>query len=259
MKKEKKKKKKRIWKKPIFLFFLFISMVIAAAAIYLFYNLNMIAKRAIEKYGSLATLTRVRVKNVDISIKEGTCEINNFSISNSKGFKKKKSFQTEKIHVDLDILSLKDDMMIVNKIIITRPEVFVEINERNKNNLIILKNNLSKAIALTSENTPVNQKEPKLNIRYIFIKGGEIYVHITPLKNKSYQLKLPSIQMRNLRGTSTEISNQILNKMINITLKEVKKQGIRLLKARYGDRVKKELEKQKTNILDKLKKGLKIE
>ena len=123
----KKKKKKRIWKKPIFLIFLFISILIAAAATYLFYNLNMIAKQAIEKYGSQATLTKVRVKNVDISIKNSICEINDFFISNPKGFKKKKLFTTEKMHVDLDILSLKDDMTILRKIIISKPEVFMEI------------------------------------------------------------------------------------------------------------------------------------
>jgi hypothetical protein len=176
------------------------------------------------------------------------------AISNPRGFDKKKIFSVKNISVDFDILSIKDGEIKLKKIIIINPKIFVEINKNNKNNIVVLKHNLS----ITCANSNDNATDYKLHINYLLIKESEISVLIIPLNNKFYKTKLPAFEMHNLSGTPSEISNQILNKIIKKVQKIIKVKGTEILKSKIKERINSVLKKQKDQVLKKLKDKMKL-
>jgi len=248
------KREKKGWKRPVLFTTILIGIFIIGFIIYLFSNLNLIVKRAIEKYGSQTTLTTVTVNKVNINLRKSSCKITNLAISNPRGFDKQKIFSVKNISVDFDILSIKNGEIKLKKIIIINPKIFVEINKKNKNNMLVLKHNLS----VTCANSNENETDYKLHIKYLLIKESEISVLVVPLNNKSYKTKLPAFEMHNLRGTPSEISNQILNKIIKKVQKRIKAKGMEIFKSKVKERINSVLQKQKDQVLEKLKDKMKL-
>ena len=69
-----------------------VLLVIVAAAIYfLFSNLDSIVKAMIEKYGTEAAQSDVRVDSVKISLTTGEASLGGLSVANPKGFSSAKA------------------------------------------------------------------------------------------------------------------------------------------------------------------------
>src|SRR5688572_12656680 len=103
---------------------LLIVAAIGGGLYYLFTNLDHIVKAAIEKYGSQTTQTSVRVDNVKITLASGTAAISGLSIANPKGFDAKNAFSLGTIETGIDIKSIGKQPLIIDKIIIRKPQVF---------------------------------------------------------------------------------------------------------------------------------------
>ena len=256
--KKNKKGEKKGGKKKLLLISLLIVVILVAALIgFLLLNINFIVKTAIEKGGSQATKTAVLVEGVQISLKEGSCSIENLTVGNPEGFELPHAFSLGEIGVDIDLKSLTGDEIGIEDIRVRSPEIYLEINGDRKNNMIEIKNNLPKGSSSPPEkttNADVKKpgKEPRLFIGRILFEKGKILAKVVPLNNKEYQLAMGKIEMRNLRGTPTQIAGQIVNRLSKQALEEVKKSGV-------GQTVEKEVnkavDKAKTQ-LDELKNKL---
>ena len=73
-------------KKAILGFVLIIIFVIGGGVYYVLNNLDDLVKAAIEKYGSEATQTAVRVDRVKINLVDGAGGISGLTIANSNSF-----------------------------------------------------------------------------------------------------------------------------------------------------------------------------
>ncbi|NQT26825.1 hypothetical protein HQ585_15825 [candidate division KSB1 bacterium] len=246
-KKSTKKSKKRSIKKPILISLLVLVIVIGAGLTYLLTNLNFIVKTAIEKYGSEATQTSVRVSQVKISLKEGSGSIQGLTVGNPKGFETKHAFSLGETGIKIDINSLTKEVKVIDDIRVLAPEIFVEVNADNQNNLQEIQKNLPKAVTSKPKSKTEKKKgeEPRLTIRRILFAEGKIFAKIVPM-NKEYELKMRSFEMRNLSGTPTEISKQIISRIASKTLAEVKRKGM-------GEAAKQVEEEVKKQGMDQLK------
>ncbi len=242
-----KKKKTGNVKKGIVITLIIIVILIAATLTYLFTNLNMIVKMAIEKYGTEAVQTAVRVKRVNIQIKEGSAFIEGLTVANPKGFETPLAFSLGKTGADIDLTSLKTDKIGIEDIVVEAPEIFVEINKDNKNNLNELMKNLPKSSSAkkTSEGKK-ETKEAKLHIHHIIFEKGKIYARVVPM-DRDYELNMPKVEMHNLRGTPQEITKQIIQKLGKVAVKEVQRKGV----GQAADKLKKEATKKVTDNLKK--------
>jgi len=220
-------------------------------------NLNAIVKAAIEKCGSEATKTAVRVSSVKIILKEGTGAINGLTVANPKDFDTRHAFSLGEISTKFNIKSLTDDVKVIDEIIIHAPKVQVEINEDNTINLNELKKNISSSAPGTSTNKQENGNATRLIIRYLRFSNGHILAKVVPLNNKEYQLKLPSFVLKNLGGkkgaTPSQIANQILKELTNRALAQIKKKGINQGIGKIKSEVKSKLKTEKDKAVDKLK------
>jgi len=245
----KRNKKKRSGRKALIVTGIVVLICIAGGVAYLLTNINFIVKSAIEKYGSRATQTAVRVQGVDIHLKNGAGDIRGLTVASPKGYDAKHAFSLGQIGVDLDLKSLTGDEIRIEDIIIRAPHVFAEINHDNKNNLMEIKNNLPSGRGSAYKTTKTDGKEVRLFIRRIRFSEGKIDAAVIPL-DRAYELKMPAFEMTNLRGTPSQIASQVIGRICNMALYEVKKMGV-------GKQIHSGLEKQKKKATDKVKGWLK--
>ncbi|HEY3486506.1 MAG TPA: hypothetical protein VGL10_00435 [Gammaproteobacteria bacterium] len=210
---------------------LLIFIALGGAIFYILTNLDSLVKMAIEKYGSEATQTAVRVDKVRIKLKEGSASISGLTIANPPGFDAPHAFSLGDISVGIDIDSLTKDVIVIREIGIEAPEIFFEVNADRKANLDVLSKNLTAgAPAPEPETKTESATEPKLIIRRAAFSGAQLQAKVVPLNNKEYQLQLPVITMRDLGGKKgappAVIARQMLDQLLDRVKAEIKKQGI---------------------------------
>lgn len=237
---------------------LVLLITIGFGVYYLLSNLDGLVKSAIETYGSEATQTSVRVDNVKIVLQDGSGAIRGLTIGNPKGFATPNAFSLGEIATQIDLKSLSEDVPVIEHITIRAPEVFYELNEKGQNNLDKLKSNLQSGASTSSTSSSAKSggSEPKLIIRNLIFSSGNIHARVVPL-DKSYELKLPNIQMNDLGGktgaTPSQIASQALKVLTDRALAEIKKKGIDQYKAQLEGEVNKRLDTEKEKVGDKLK------
>jgi len=255
-----KSKKKQKSKKGILITSIIIIVVVVVGAFYLLNNLNMIIKMAIEKYGSEATKTAVRVSSVKISLKNGSGGIYGLSIGNPKGFKGSYAFSLGEVGTGIDVKSITKEVKIIDDITIRAPKIYVEVNKDKKNNLEEIQKNLpaSGSTQPKAKEPKKKQKgkEPKLIIRHFHFSQANIHALVVPL-NKEYNLDLPGFEMRDIGGkngaTPPEIARQVIGEITKRVLAEVSRKGIGQGLAKVTDKAKSEIKSGENKIKDKAK------
>lgn len=252
-------------KKTILGLFLLIVIAVGVVSYYVLENLDSIVEAAIEKHGSQATKTAVKVDKVKISLKEGSGAIYGISVANPGGFTDPNIFALGEISTRIDYESVSKKIIIIDDIAVLEPEVFFEMNKDKQTNLDVLKKNIMSGVPATSSSKetgkPASGEQPKLIIRHLKFAEGNIQAMVVPLNNKTYKLKLPTIEMRDLgapNGAPPEvIAKQIINKLTDQAKAAIKKQGIdrevEKLKAKAQEKIDQEKAKLKSEAESKLK------
>ncbi len=117
-------------------------MILAAAVFYLLSNLDRFVAGAIEKYGSYATGTPVKVSSVRIQLKDGKGSISNLSVGNPGGFSTPKAMSLGNIAIALDTGSITKDPVVIDRIMISAPRFTYEINKSGIANINEIKKNV---------------------------------------------------------------------------------------------------------------------
>lgn len=261
-------------KKIILSLVVLVVIVITAGLFYLFTNLDAIVKGAIEKYGSEATQTAVRVDRVRIKLTEGDGAIYELSVANPEGFDLPHAITLGETGMGIDLKSVREEPYVINHVTVREPGVFFEINADKKANLYELKKNLVASRAAGEDKSgseKADAQQPRLIIRRLTFEQGRVIAKVTPL-DKEYNLELPAIHMTDLGGsqgtTASELTREILQRLIDTAIKEIRKKGIDAEldkletearekveeeKAKMKDKADSEIEKEKKKAEDKLK------
>lgn len=220
-------------KKTLLVLMTVIVVAIAAAVYYLFSNLDAIVEAAIEKFGSEAVKTSVRVERVAISLGEGSATVSGLTIANPDGFSMPQAFALGEIAVDINLEKTGGDLIAIDLINIASPQVFYEINADRKGSLNVLKDNLGLGAAApdgTSTGSAATDRsgQPpiKLSIGRFVFKDASLHASVVPLKDATYDLKLPTLVLNDLQGTPEQISRELLDRLIEHASTEIRKQGL---------------------------------
>jgi hypothetical protein len=247
-----------------------VFVVIVAVALYLVIgNLDTIVKKAIEHYGSEATQTAVRVKKVHIDLTKGSGGIYGLTIANPKGFSHQSAISLAEASIKLNLKALSKDLVVIDRITVSKPEVYYEMDEKRQGSLNVLYNNVSKSIPSGGKQTTGGETGPKLIIRKLDFNNGAIGAHIVPLGDKTYSAKLPAIRMANLGApkgaTGGEIAKEVLSRLIKTARDEVQRQivdryvnkELDKLKGQAQSRIESEKKKAEQSAKDKAEQQLK--
>jgi hypothetical protein len=251
-------------KKAIFAILILLILGIAVGLYLVYANLDNIVKAAIEKFGSEAVQTSVQVEDVSIQLTEGSAAIRGVTIANPKGFSAPYAFSLGEIATDINLDKTRQQSIVIDLINIQNPEVVYEINAGRQGNLNMLKKNLGTGSAAATNGTKqpsATESGQQINMtisRFVF-QDAKLHAKIMPLKDKTYDLELPTLELNELSGTPESISKQVIQQLIDHAQKEIRKRGLdkelEELKAKAKDR----LEAEKAKLEDKADSALKKE
>jgi uncharacterized protein involved in outer membrane biogenesis len=120
-------------------------VLIVAAMIYFVSSLDTIVAGAIQKYGSRVTQTPVKISSLSIDLQSGTAGIKQLSVGNPDGFSAPYIFTLGGINTKLDVSSVRNDPIVIEEILIDKPDVFYEINKAGESNIKALQKNIAQS------------------------------------------------------------------------------------------------------------------
>lgn len=240
-------------KKIILIVVLLIIAAIGGGIYYVLTNLDSLVKQAIETYGSQATHTAVRVKSVNIQLKQASASIAGLTVANPSGFSSANAFSLGQVATRLNISKMSKEHIVIDEVLIKAPEVFYEMNAEKKTNLNIIKGNLGGGSAKTpaSKTESKTGKQPILTIHKFVFADAALHAMLVPLNNKKYDLKIPSFQLVNLSGTPEQISRQVMNQFIDHARAEIRKKGIDAELDKAKAKAKEKLDTEKAKLKQK--------
>jgi len=230
-----------------------VVVVVGIAVWQVFANLDAIVANVIESVGTEVLQTPVKVKSVKLELKEGKAAISGMTIKNPKGYSDPYAFSMDNIAVNIDISSLGKNPLVIEKILIHQPKVFVEVNKQGVSNLDTLNENIESSSSSSAKGeqkkgpaaTSESGEELKLIIKKFRFEGGHLKAtnQITP--DKKIDQALPVISMKNLGAvnggaTGPEIASEMMKELVSQATKAALEAGI-----------KKAVEKEKEKLMEK--------
>lgn len=194
-------------------FALAFAAIIGALLIGLFIlslTLDTTVKSNIEEIASELLGTEVTVRDVSLSVWDGTGKISDISISNPDAFSEEPAIRFESIDIDMELSSLLSDTILVNEIRIQRPELFVE-QRSSGNNLNALLDQLSRGDT---------DQESNLIIDYLLIENGEVTLMADLGEESSTKSELPTIELEGIGRDSNNTAEDALREILEPILRE---------------------------------------
>lgn len=240
-------------KKVLWIVIVIILLAIGGGVYYVLTHLDSLVKQAIEKYGSQATHTAVRVRGVHIKLKQAEATISGLTVANPTGFNTPNAFSLGQITTRLDLKKTNQHNIVIDEVRIQTPEVFYEMNADRQGNLNQLKERLAGQgkVATGKPAAPSSTAPPTISIRKFAFSGAALHVLLVPLKNKQYNLHIPSFTLSQLHGTPQQISKQVLNQLIDHARDEIRRKGIDAELDKARARLKQKLETEKAKVKQK--------
>jgi hypothetical protein len=235
--------------KKVLIAVVLVLVIIGGAVFYVLSNLDSIVKAAIEKYGSEATKTAVRVSSVKIHLRAGSGEISGLTVANPRGFSSPHIFSLGKIRVKIDTHSITSSPVVIDELRISAPQVVYEMNKGLDSNVTALKKNIQASSASPAKKTGKEKsggKEIRLVIRKLVIDSGSIEARVAAFKDKPQSLTLKHFEMTDVGGRDGAPPARIAEEILTTLVKEV---GGTVARAGLEKKVKNEVKRSINRLL----------
>jgi hypothetical protein len=243
---------------------LLVLIIIAVIAVGLF--LGKIVKAGVERVGPKITQTTLTLDAVDLSLLTGSASVKNLVVGSPEGYKAPNVISIGLTAVRVSPMSVLSDKIVVKSVRVESPEITFE-GGLNGNNLSKILDNVN-GVAKNggpepTNNTATASSKPgnKIEVDDLLITGAKVHGTFILFGGKEVTLPtlpLPDIHLTDLgKGpegiTSTELTRQVLNAVVSVTLKAVENAASNLTKD-AGKTVGAGVNKITTGIGDLLKK-----
>jgi uncharacterized protein involved in outer membrane biogenesis len=199
-------------------------LALAGGAVYLAYHsIDVIVKMALEHYGPDVLGAKVDVLDVRISARDGKGSVKRLEIGNPAGFSAARAARFGEIRVSLDPLTITDDVVYVNEIVVDSPSITYERSGKGTNLEAIQKNIERYVASRTSGDSRARPGERKAVKRFVIgrltIRGAKVTMTNPALKGQGITFDLPDIQLRELGRKqgglrASEIANIVANTLL---------------------------------------------
>jgi len=178
-----------------------LAVVIGVGVYALIASLDDLIVTAVEKVGSQVAGVAVNLDKAAVSLSSGKGSLSGLRVGNPAGFETASAFSLATISVSLDTASVTSDPVVIEEIVIYRPNVTYELGSSGSN-IDAIQRNVDRFIAA---NNPASGGAaigggdgPKLVIENLYIRGGEISVSATLLGGKTLTTPLPDIHLKDI-------------------------------------------------------------
>jgi len=203
--------------RPLFKIFAGLLVLIVVACGIVFYQLNSLVREAVLQIGPRITGTTVELDTVDISVFDGSASIAGLAIGNPEGFQQTHIFLLESVQVDIDLPTILEDVIVINRIFIQSPEIFYE-GSNSQDNFRALLDNIAANMPASGEEQETTAAPKKIIIDDFVIVGGMVTARHEVLGSRVLDLPLPELRLtdigRNSNGaTAEEAARQIIQQI----------------------------------------------
>ncbi|MEX1147724.1 MAG: hypothetical protein WEB93_05020, partial [Sphingomonadales bacterium] len=212
-------------------------LIIGAVALFLNYGTAPTIKYALEREGSTMTGVPAPVGEVDLSLLGGALSLGNFRLGNPSGFKAPEAIYLGETRVNLDRRSLFSDQIVINEIVVVRPDVTFE-RGQGSSNLEIIKKAIDRYIPEADpEAEPIN-----MLVKEFVIEGATLNYNLREGQTLR-TLSLPDVKVENIGtggdggGVSVdEAVSQIVEQLTPFVLRELARiEGVEALRSIVAD------------------------
>lgn len=202
-------------------------LVVAVAGWYFVtHRLDGMIKDSIEQSASTAFGTEVTVGSLKTDIKNGSLTISGISVANPPGYKNDIAFSLNGIEaaVDYDTLEIK-------RVIVDKPEIVIEEKggESNFSEILAGMEQQPSEPAATAEGA----EEPVIVIHHFRMNESRAAFESESL-NRYTDLEVDAIELRNVKGTPSEVGTVIAKEVIDEVVSEAAKE---LMKAKASEKM----------------------
>jgi hypothetical protein len=247
-----------------FVLFTAILLLIAGAA-FLFLTgsaVNNLIKKQIEIVGTKVTEQSVNVAKVDMKLLQGSGTINGLVLANPAKYSAPSAFSLNEITLDINLESLTTDLIIIDRIIIDKPEAVVEFTENAGANMQDILDAIKKNTASDNQeksDTPSNNEnkaDPIMRVNKFVLAGVALTVDLTKLGNKSHQATLTDIVLTNIGGEkgmpASKLGGELVKQALSSIWKQAKKEQTKILKDQVEGKVKDKAKEKLSGFLNNM-------
>ncbi|MDP9128604.1 MAG: hypothetical protein M3N08_10150 [Pseudomonadota bacterium] len=202
---------------------------------YLWTNMDTILKAAIEKYGTAATQSTVRLDTVKLSVAQGEGFLGGLSVANPSGFSSAKALYLGSVTMKIDTRSVSgNEPILIHEITIVKPQIVYEVTAQGDSNLQAIERNtatyaarMTAAADKTSRDTDPaapaapapaatgNKGARKVIIENLYVRDGQIAITTALLGEKGLSAQLPEIHLTNIGkdsggASAAQVAQQVL-------------------------------------------------
>lgn len=203
-----------------------VVVAIVGAALYLRSNLDRLVKEAIERQGSAALGTSVRVGSVSISLREGRATVRGLRVANPEGYSRGDAFELGEAAVQIDAASVTKRPIVVPEVTIRAPEVEYEMAANGKSNIDVLLAHARSGSGkggggAQSGGTGGEARPVTLSIGRFTFEQGHVGADLEAVGSKTFETDLPPVRVSNLRGTPQQISQRVAEEFLRSVTRAV--------------------------------------
>jgi hypothetical protein len=261
---------KKFMKKIII--FIALLLAIAGGAFWFITSdkLNTLIAEQIEIQGKKFTEQLVTVEKVDMKLLKGAGTINGLILNNPSGYTTTPVFALDEITLDINLESLASvrdgKPIVIDAIVIDKPEALVEFNETGGSNIQIILDAINKNIPQSSASKETNNEtntdstnSPKIRVNKFVLAGVALRVDLTKLGNTTHKKILPDINLTNIGGEdglpANELGGVMIKKALSAIWKEAKDSQKDVLKDQVKEKAEAKVKEKANELFDKWNKG----
>ena len=223
--------------KKLLVVLLIVLIVISGLFVFLKDNLDEIVREIIVTSISEATQTNVSLAQVKLNLKEGVGVLNNYQQGNPVGFQTKYAFSFDQAELDIDVSSILDDVVIIERVFINHANILYEFND-GKTNFVELKKNIDKNLKKKNsdkENKPIGeqdkissqskiQQSKKIIIRSFEMINTEVEAAMPFASSQTLSVQLPTIKLSNIGAKENGLlADELMRVFVDSMEKDLKR------------------------------------
>jgi hypothetical protein len=212
--------------------FLLVLVLVVGVGVWYFVSFRMDSMIAseIETAASASLGTQVTVGGVKTDIKGGTLTISNITIANPPGFKNRNAFSLNGIEAVVDYSNYD-----IKRVVIEKPEIVIEElgGETNFSRMMAAIEKQGSESDPDPDQAADGKEEPIIVIHHFRMNESRGSFESESL-DKYSNLEIDAIELSNIKGTPSEVTEIIATKIINEITKEA---AVELLKAKASEKI----------------------
>ena len=223
--------------KKLLVILLIVLIAISGLLFFLKDNLDEIVREIIVTSVSDATQTNVSLAQVKLNLKEGIGVLNNYQQGNPEGFQTKYAFRFDQAELDIDVGTILDDVVIIERVFINHADIVYEFND-GKTNFVELKKNIDKNIkkknsdqknktVVDQEKTLIQsktQQSKKIIIRSFEMINTEVEAAMPFASSQTLTIQLPNIKLSNIGAKENGLlADELMKVFLDAMEKDLKR------------------------------------